>query len=129
MTNTSVNGFTENRSERISELTGEFWDIGRCMSAASARCLMIEKQLRDSGQLIGSGSECDGRFLILRPEFAYANFRTPELYENLVKADDRLQEEQKQCVRMEMALEDVLRECRQPTVVPELLAAFARMKA
>lgn len=103
------------------------------MSSASKRYMMLEMQLRvELKELMIWGisePESDGRLTFpvqhcsrFSSQFSY--FVNPDMYEELVKAEDRLREEQKQFAQMEMVLEDVLRECMRPTIVPALLGAL-----
>ncbi|KIK57365.1 hypothetical protein GYMLUDRAFT_61368 [Collybiopsis luxurians FD-317 M1] len=85
---------------RISELTREFWDTRRNISAISQRCLSIEK--------------------LIRAELDKANRRKIDI---LAEAEKTLQYEQKRREDAEVILGDVtvLRECKNPTIIPTLL--------
>ncbi|KAF5390984.1 hypothetical protein D9757_004009 [Collybiopsis confluens] len=86
---------------RISELTREFWDTGRRISAISAKCLSVEKQI-----------------------LAKVGRIQNELLEKLNEAQRTLVHQRKSRESAEAILGDVLRECKNPMVVPALLAAL-----
>ncbi|KIK57363.1 hypothetical protein GYMLUDRAFT_247008 [Collybiopsis luxurians FD-317 M1] len=93
----------KSNARRISELTREFWDTRRNISAISQRCLSLEKQIR--------------------AELDKANRRKGE--DLLAEAERTLQYERKRRKDAEVILEDVLRECKNPTIVPTLLNTLA----
>ncbi|KAE9399600.1 hypothetical protein BT96DRAFT_684615 [Gymnopus androsaceus JB14] len=87
--------------ERISDLTREFWDTRRKLTAASARYLVLERQLKASDT---------------------------DLRKELAEAEELLNEERKQRQRAETVLEDVLRECEEPTIIPALFTTLSHEK-
>ncbi|KAJ3861023.1 hypothetical protein EV359DRAFT_84743 [Lentinula novae-zelandiae] len=94
--------------QRISDLTREFWDARRQLSALSARCFTIESQMKalNAFSLDSHGNEY--------------------IHQDLVEAEQVLKNERERREHAEMVLGDVLRECKQPTITSALLAALGQ---
>ncbi|KAJ3873941.1 hypothetical protein F5051DRAFT_455631 [Lentinula edodes] len=96
--------------QRISDLTREFWDARRQLSALSARCFTIESQMKALNA------------------FSLASRGNEYIHQDLAEAEQVLKNEREQREHAEMVLGDVLRECKQPTITPALLAALGQTK-
>ncbi|KAJ3917106.1 hypothetical protein F5877DRAFT_80255 [Lentinula edodes] len=94
--------------QRISDLTREFWDARRQLSALSARCFTIESQMKALNA------------------FSLASRGNEYIHQDLAEAEQVLKNEREQREHAEMVLGDVLRECKQPTITPALLAALGQ---
>ncbi|KAF9021341.1 hypothetical protein BDZ89DRAFT_1071574 [Hymenopellis radicata] len=87
-----------------SATTREFWNTRRKLNAAFARAQDIERQLEETG--------------VFKPHEDHSVEDLPML---LAKAQDDLMRERKARRDMERVLQDVLRECEEPRVVPQLI--------
>ncbi|KAF8915740.1 hypothetical protein CPB85DRAFT_1560091 [Mucidula mucida] len=87
-----------------SATTREFWNTRRKLNAAFARAQDIERQLEEMG--------------VFTPHDDHSVEDLPML---LAKAQDELMREQKSRRDIERVLQDVLRECEEPRVVPQLI--------
>ncbi|KAK7056372.1 hypothetical protein VNI00_002926 [Paramarasmius palmivorus] len=102
-------------AKKAFHLTRQFWDNRRELMALSARGTKIETQLRELQNtqkwkehdfLLGEEKMCSE----LQFEF--------KIMEGILREETRLRE------KVEMSLADVLRECAEPNIVPQLLRAF-----
>ncbi|KAJ3888018.1 hypothetical protein GG344DRAFT_80172 [Lentinula edodes] len=78
--------------QRISDLTREFWDARRQLSALSARCFIIESQMKALNA------------------FSLASRGNEYIHQDLAEAEQVLKNEREQREHAEMVLGDVLRE-------------------
>lgn len=129
LSSASTNSANAADSERISDLTREFWDTRRQLSAASARCLVLEKHLKASE--IGVFSI----LILLRAQlltfFAFYSLSLitvllTDLRKEIVESENRLLKERRERIHAETVLEDVLRECKEPAIIPALFATLIR---
>lgn len=108
---------SEEADSRVAE---EFWETRRQLNVAYRRAAELEKLLEDEGVFTAYDEPpAEGRpisrFLILLPIIS------SELPLLLAKAQEDLLRERKERITMEKVLDDVLRECASPVIVPELL--------
>ncbi|KAJ3846085.1 hypothetical protein EV368DRAFT_89573 [Lentinula lateritia] len=94
--------------QRISDLTREFWNARRQSSAISARCLIIESQMKALNA------------------FSLASRGNEYIHQDLAEAEQVSKNERERREHVEMVLGDVLRECKQPTITSALLAALGQ---
>ncbi|KAJ7097607.1 hypothetical protein C8R44DRAFT_811778 [Mycena epipterygia] len=97
----------ENTSSVIARLTREYWDVHRVIANAASRARFVENQLSMLGADI--------------PEDAL------NVAEQLRQMELCIEEEHLKLKMAETILEDVLRECETPVVVPELLKLVVEM--
>ncbi|EEB91006.1 hypothetical protein MPER_10709 [Moniliophthora perniciosa FA553] len=97
------------------QLTRQFWDNRRELMALSARGMKIEKTLRE----LQDTPKWKGHNFLLGTEKG-----CNELQFELKIMEGILREETQNRERAEMQLADVLRECKEPIVVPKLLEPF-----
>ncbi|KAJ6618192.1 hypothetical protein B0H10DRAFT_1268191 [Mycena sp. CBHHK59/15] len=95
----------------IQNLRRELWDVRRQLTADLAREMTILQNLKDLG-----ADETASKSSSLGSDFA-----SKALMQNL---EAELQHERKERKRLELIVEDIRRECREPFVVPALLDAF-----
>lgn len=120
----------------VPQLTRELWDTRRQIAAAAARETYISECIR---QLNGSskpnthnGASRFSFFLSLQnnARCRYLSFACDEDARSLLmKAEKALVSERRRRKEAELILEDVRRECREPSVVPRLLEALERLPA
>ncbi|KIM81136.1 hypothetical protein PILCRDRAFT_821568 [Piloderma croceum F 1598] len=113
---------TFTRTQEVSRLTRELWDTRRVLSAAKAResTLVQHIELLTDDQSGGLGVYKDWKHPPPREPLRDSQAR-------LKACEIELEREIKQRELTEQCFEDVKRECKNPSVVPALLKAFAEI--
>ncbi|KAL0062879.1 hypothetical protein AAF712_010199 [Marasmius tenuissimus] len=106
----------------IAKLTRELWDSRRNLMALSARGLAIEDSLRDMKKQEEKSKKPDRGFMEACEELGVGSKKIGswELQFKIKIVESLLREETRARVKADMLLADVLRECEEPKVVPQL---------